>query len=127
LNETPWKPLFASGELINDYEPLRVYLEEARRRGREDLVERALLSQEDFSYLSEALKSSSNLLELMEKLKARFIDRVDGEVAVEAFRKLGLNVDVNFARDRIAYIIAGWLLEAGKHWKILSFKSLPPS
>lgn len=120
-----WKPPFASREIISDYEPLRLYLEEARRRGREDLVEKALLTQDDFTYLSKLVGENLNLLDLIEKLKLRFIERVDGEIAREAFTKTGLNVDVAFARERIAYILAGWLIEAGKYWRILSFKGLP--
>lgn len=120
-----WKPLFASGELVNDYEPLRLYLEEARSRGREDLVEKALLTQDDFTHLLDTMRVTSNLLDLIEKLKPRFLERIDGEIAREAFKKMGLEVDANFARERIAYIMACWLLEAGKHWKILSFKELP--
>jgi propanediol dehydratase large subunit len=125
--DSSWSPPFASRELINDYESLRVYLEIAKSRGREDLVERALLSQEDFTLLSDLAKRGLSVLDLMEALKSRFMERVDGDIAREAFKALGLNVSSDFARERLAYILAGWLLEAGKHWRILSFKGLPPS
>ncbi len=125
--DKPWSPPFASRELINDYEPLKAYLEIARRKGREDLVEKALLSQEDFILLSSLVRRGLSLLDLIDTLKARFMERVDGDIAREAFNSLGLNVTTDFARERIAYILAGWLLEAGKYWKILTFKELPPT
>ncbi len=118
----PWTPPFASGELVYDYEPLRVYLELAKRKGREDLIEKALLTQEDFTILSSLVIRRMNLLDLIDVLKQRFMERIDGDIAKEAFTSIGLNVSTDFARERLAYILAGWLLEAGKYWKILTFK-----
>jgi len=115
-------PPFASREVIDDYEPLRAYLEVARRRGREDLIDKVLLKQEDFTFLSTLVERGLSLLDLINELKIRFMDRVDGEVASEAFTAIGLNMSSDLARERLAYILAGWLLEAGKYWRILTFK-----
>jgi hypothetical protein len=120
-----WAPPFASREVISDYEPLRAYLEVARRKGREDLIEKVLLKQEDFLFLSTMVGRGLSLLEVISELKSRLMERVDGEVAREAFNTIGLDVGSELARERLAYILAGWLLEAGKHWGILTFKKLP--
>jgi len=96
-----WAPPFASREVISDYEPLRAYLEVARRKGREDLIEKVLLKQEDFLLLSTMVKQGLSLLELISELKSRFMERVDGEVAREAFNTIGLDVSSELARERL--------------------------
>jgi len=50
-------PPFATGELVNDYEPLYRYWELLRRRGREDLLERAMLTEDDFDFLRRLVRS----------------------------------------------------------------------
>ncbi|MFZ8795808.1 MAG: hypothetical protein ACO2O2_18275 [Acidilobaceae archaeon] len=80
------------------------------------------MKQEDFTFLSTLVERGLSLLDLINELKIRFMDRVDGEVASEAFTAIGLNMSSDLARERLAYILAGWLLEAGKYWRILTFK-----
>jgi hypothetical protein len=118
-----WKPPFASGKVVGSYEPLRRYLAEARRRGREDLVESALIREEDFDLLRRLVAFEGISLEaLLSALEERFYDRVDGEVARAAYSSLGLTLDEERARRMIARILAGWLVESGEHWKILKLK-----
>ncbi len=102
---------------------MKVYWEVLRRRNREDLVEKSMLANEDFEKLEIVLsRGKHSLADLLDIFKGLFRERVDGEAAREAFSELGLQLDAESARDRIAYILAGWLLEASKYWRILSFK-----
>ena len=119
-----WKPPFATGKVVGSYEPLRRYLEEARRRGREDLVEAALLREEDFNLLRRlAALERVSLDSLLSALEERFYDRVSGEVAREAYESLGIRVDEESARRMIARILAGWLVESGEEWRILRLRA----
>ena len=116
--EEGWRPPFASGRIAGVYEPLRLYLEVARELGREDLVERAVLSEEDFSWLRQRVSQAGRLrlLDLLDELEERFIERVDPEVAREAFRRYGVELSAGDARRRIARLLASWLVEAGEEW-----------
>ncbi len=124
MDSGEWKPPFASGRVVGSYEPLKRYLEEARRRGREDLVEKALLNEDDFELLRRLVVVEGVSLEsLLSALEERFYDRVDGEVAREAYRSMGLKVDTESAKRMIARILAGWLIESGEEWKILRLRA----
>lgn len=117
------KPPFASGVLAEDYSPLFEYWRVARERGREDLVEASMLREDDYSYLRELVGSGGLSVDvLMEKLSKRFESRVDGDVAVEAFRRSGISMDRDLAKRRIASLIAAWLLEAGESWGLLKLR-----
>ncbi|MCE4610363.1 MAG: hypothetical protein F7B17_00120 [Desulfurococcales archaeon] len=119
-----WKPPFATGKIVGSYEPLRRYLEAARRRGREDLVEAALLREEDFNLLRRLASLERVSLEsLLSALEERFYDRVSGEVAREAYQSLGIRVDEESARRMMARILAGWLVESGEEWRILRLRA----
>ncbi len=127
---TSRKPVFADGSVVPDYEPLFRYWELAKERKRQDLVDKAMLSQDDFMYLREALKAAGetvSLLDMLSALTERFVERVDAELAKEALMSLGYpEVSEDEAQRRIAKIIAGWLIEAGKAWNILKLTgSLP--
>jgi len=116
--EEGWRPPFASGRIAGVYEPLKYYLEVARERGREDLVERALLSEEDFAWLREKIGEAGRLKlsELLDELEERFLERVDPEIAREAYRRYGVELSPEDARRRIARLLASWLVEAGEEW-----------
>ncbi len=116
--EEGWRPPFASGRIAGVYEPLRLYLEVARELGREDLVERAVLSEEDFSWLRQRVSEAGRLrlLDLLDELEERFLERVDPEVAREAFRRYVVELSAGDARRRIARLLASWLVEAGEEW-----------
>lgn len=102
---------------------MKVYWEVLRRRNREDLVEKSMLTNEDFEKLEIVIaRSRYSLADLLDIFSGLFRERVDGDAAREAFLELGLKLDPESARDRIAYILAGWLLEASKYWRIISFK-----
>ena len=117
------KPMFADGTIVRDYEPLFKYWELARKIN-EDLVSKAMLTNEDFNYLRNLVEHERmSLVELMNVLKYRFRSRVDGKVAKKALRLTrGIELDEEDARDYIAGILAGWLIEAGRLWRIIEFK-----
>lgn len=119
-----WRPFFATGELIEDYEVLRIYWDEARENGREDLIEASMLNQEDFMFIEESVaRGIMNLLDLMIEAARRFNNRVDEEIARRAFARLGVNISGEEAAHRISWILAGWLLEASKEFKIVWFEA----
>lgn len=118
MAEDEWRPPFASGRIAGSYEPLRLYLEVARESGREDLVDKAILGEDDFEWLRRRVSEAGRLklLDLLDELEERFMERVDPEVAVEAFRRYGLEMSAGDARRRIARLLASWLVEAGEEW-----------
>ncbi|MGC9210005.1 MAG: hypothetical protein ACP5FT_01895 [Acidilobus sp.] len=113
------RPPFATGELVDDYEPLFRYWEAARARGRQDLVERATLSEEDFEFVRRFVRSSMSmtLLELVDALKVRFRERVDPSIASEA-----LGMDAETAVEVLSSLLAGWLVEAAEEFKLLGLR-----
>ena len=113
------RPPFATGELVTDYTPLFKYLERAKELGRQDLVDKCILTEDDFNFVARLTKSSPSmtLLELINALKVRFADRVDPQVAAEA---LGTSPQV--ATELLTSVLAGWLVEAAKSFFILGLK-----
>lgn len=116
--------MFANGTVIPDYEPLFRYWEIARKRGREDLVNRAMLENTDFDYIRKmVLEQALNLLEILDRLEEYFIDRIEPEIAVKALEEtLGIELELEEARRRLARILAGWLLEAAQTWGIIRLR-----
>jgi hypothetical protein len=118
------RPPWASGRLAGDYELLFAYWEEARRRGREDLVEAAMLSEDDFQELRRLVEEGAgSALDLVEKLAARVEERFDPDVAAAAASRLGLPAGGGEARRILARLLASWLVEAGEAWGILRLRS----
>jgi hypothetical protein len=113
-------PPFATGKVVSDYTPLFLYWERARAEGREDLVEKSMLSEDDFKFIEGLVKSSPSmtLLELVDAIMTRFQGRVDPGVASRA---LGEPEDV--AVERLLFIIAGWLVEAAESFMMLGLRS----
>ncbi|BEP16871.1 hypothetical protein PYJP_02230 [Pyrofollis japonicus] len=114
------RPLFATGEVVGDYEPLYKYWEEAGQKASE-----SVLSAKDFEELRRIVVDQGvrRLDELLEKLKQVFRNRVDPEAARRALSKYyGVEVDTETAVDRVAGILAGWLVEAATEWNILSLR-----
>jgi len=117
-------PMFANGTIVSDYEPLFHYWEIARKRGREDLVDKAMLENRDFDYIRRmVLEQALNLLEVLDRLEEYFIDRIEPEIAVKALEEtLGIELELEEARRRLARILAGWLLEAAQTWGIIRLR-----
>ncbi len=117
------KPFFADGSIVGDYKPLIKYWEILKRKHREKLDE-AFLTREDFEEIKKIIyeKKKMNIVELLTILKNTFKPRIDREVAVEALKEVyGTIVDPETAVDRIASIMAGWLIEASKNTGIVRF------
>ncbi|MCE4615917.1 MAG: hypothetical protein F7C09_02505 [Aeropyrum sp.] len=118
-----WQPPFSTRKIVGSYRILKLYLEAARNLGREDLVDKALLKDDDVEALRGLVTQPGISVEnLLNALTERFIDRVDGEVAEQALKEAGYNVDRETARRMVARVIAGWLVEAGEEWKIYSLR-----
>jgi len=117
-------PFFANGSLVGDYKPLRKYWEILRKKGFD--LDNAFLKREDFEYLDRRVKENPGIdvASLINELTQYFMDRIVPEAAVEACREAyGVSFDRDTAVKKIAYIMAGWLIEAGKNTGILSLKS----
>ena len=107
-------PLLGDGSIVSDYDPLFKYWELAREMRREELIDKAMLKNNDFKYIEELIQRERfNLLELLNILEDYFLHRVDGEVAKEAYSRVyGVDIDPLEARRRLARILGGWLIEA---------------
>ena len=104
------RPMFATGEVVGDYEPLYLYWQELGER-----TEDAVLQSRDFNELRRLLgeEGGARLDEVLERLTSYFLPRVDREAARRALEKYyGVKVDAEEAARRIAQILAGWLVEA---------------
>ncbi|HIQ55577.1 MAG TPA: hypothetical protein EYH59_02695 [Pyrodictium sp.] len=118
-------PPFATGQIVADYEPLFRYWEAAPQQVRE----KAMLSNDDFEFLRRVVDEGrvSNLGELMDMLEERFLERIDVDVARRVLSEYyGVPFDPEYARRRLARLLAGWLIEAGTTWKILSLRGQLP-
>jgi len=112
--------MFATGEIVGDYEPLYLYWEEAGQRASE-----SVLSTRDFEELRRIIVGEGvrRLDEVIERLKPLFRDRVDPGAARRALRRYyGVDVDEETAVDKILGILAGWLVEAASEWHMLSLR-----
>ena len=115
-----WKPTFATGKLVRDYEPLRLYLELVKGT---EWYDRAFLSQRDFERLVDVVKrinGKANLLAVWKELAEEMKDRIEPKAAFEALTRSGYEVkDEEEARELMAKLLAGWLLEAGEEWDLI--------
>ncbi|MEB3845075.1 MAG: hypothetical protein LRS48_05290 [Desulfurococcales archaeon] len=123
VGEGGWLPPFASGRLAADYSLLREYWRVARERGREDLVERSMLSEELLELLRSEIHGGESAADVLERLASKLEDRIDESAAVEAARRRGLeSIDGATARRLVARLLAAWLLEAGDYWGHLKLR-----
>jgi len=116
-------PPFASGKIASDYSILFEYWRAAREKGREDLVESGMLSEDDYKMLVEEAAKNPRLEDLLDALVERLLDRIDPDVAVEAVRRAtGARVDADTARRLVARLLASWLVEAGEYWNMVKLR-----
>ncbi|ALU12635.1 hypothetical protein EYM_05970 [Ignicoccus islandicus DSM 13165] len=115
-----WKPIFATKKLVRDYEPLRYYLELVRDT---EWYDKAFLSGADFKLLSAVVqnnKDKANLLAVWKMLTEKMKSRINSKMAYRALKNSGYHVrDEEEARDLMARMLAGWLLEAGEEWNLI--------
>ncbi len=112
-------PPFATGSIVNDYSPLYAYWSYAESVGRQDAARRAMIDEDDFEFLRKLISNTRplTLLELMDALKLRSRERIDGELAS---RSLGMPQEA--AVEVLSSILAGWLIEAGETFKLLGLR-----
>lgn len=112
--------MFATGEIVGDYEPLYLYWREAGQRAAE-----SVLSEKDFEELRRIVSEEgvTRLDEVIERLKPLFRSRVDPRAARRAISSYyGVEVDEETAVDKILGILAGWLVEAASEWHLVSLR-----
>ena len=118
------KPPFATGFIVDDYGPLFAYWRIARRKGREDLVENAMIKDEDLDLLVKQASKGGSLGDLVDNLTRILVDRIDPGVASEAVRACGYrNLDQERARYLLSRTLAGWLVELGESAGRIRFSS----
>ncbi len=121
--EKPPPPLLGDGSIVPDYTLLYAYWDALRRRGSD--VDEALLKREDFDLLRRLVEEGAGqtLDKLLDRLVEHFLPRIDREAALDAFRETyGFEADAETASRRVARIMAGWLVEAGKQSKMLRLR-----
>ena len=116
---TKRRPMFATGEIVGDYEPLYLYWQELGTR-----TEDAVLQSRDFEELRRMLEEGELRLDIvLERLTSYFLPRVDRAAAKRALEKYyGVSVGEEEAARRIAQIMAGWLVEAAGELGILRLR-----
>ncbi len=112
--------MFATGKLVRDYEPLRKYLELVKDT---EWYDKAFLNENDFKRLVELVKSKGgkpSLLEIWKELTEELKDRIEPKAALKALEATGYDVeDEEEARELLAKLLAGWLMEAGDEWHLI--------
>lgn len=109
-------PLLANGSIVGDYEPLLEYIEIAKSKNSK-VAEESMPKSEDFEYVKEYVnaRGRSSLYSLLEALTGIVLERVDPEIAREALEKVyNVRFGLEDAREKIARIIAGWIIEASR-------------
>ncbi|ALL01796.1 hypothetical protein Pyrde_1753 [Pyrodictium delaneyi] len=105
---------------MGDYEPLYLYWQEAGERAGE-----SVLSNEDFKELQRLITREGlrRLDQLLARLQDYFLPRVDPGAARRALsRYYGVEIGEDEAAQRIASILAGWLVEAASEWGMLRLR-----
>ncbi|RLE58921.1 MAG: hypothetical protein DRN53_07720 [Thermoprotei archaeon] len=116
------RPLLASGTIVEDYEPLFMYWRVAEDRG----IEKVVLKSEDFEYLKLIISREEKitLLELKNRLLSIMLERVNPDVAVEAYRRLSIELPPDVAKKMIAEVLVGWLIEAAETLNLIRLRKM---
>ncbi len=124
--EKPRPPLLGDGSIVGDYTLLYNYWEALRRKGGN--IDDAVLRREDFDLLRELVERhhGATLDRILDRLTEEMVKRVDREAAREAARETyGVEFDSETAARRVARMMAGWLVEAGKNTGMLRLRGHP--
>lgn len=118
------KPLLATGELVENYRPLFIYIRVAQELHRYEAKDSILLRGNDLELIKELIKGRDlRLDELITTLTEYFKGRVDSEVAVKSLSEyLGHKVDEEYAVLYYSKLIACWAIEAATALNIIKFK-----
>lgn len=114
---------FASGKLVDDYSILREYWKRARAHDREDLVEKSMLTEEDYNLVRNIVSSKGRvgLQDLWDEVAERLAERIDPDIAQEALEAHGIRTTKDTARRLVARQLAAWLIEAAEYWRMIRF------
>lgn len=118
-----WRPLLASGKLVGDYTPIRIYNEVAREMGKDPGS--VVISSEDLVYLRELVMTSSarDVTTLVSMLIPLIRGRIDPAIASETYKRY-FGVDIGEARavELISELVAKWCIEAAELMGIIRIK-----
>lgn len=118
-----WRPLLASGRLVGDYTPIRIYQEVAREMGRDPSS--VVISSEDLRYVREfvAAAGSRDVVGLISMLIPIIKSRIDPAVARETYKRyLGIDVSEDRAVHMISDLVARWCIEAAELMGIIRIR-----
>lgn len=118
-----WMPLLASGKLVSDYTPIRIYQEVAREKGKDPGS--VVISTQDLLFLRDLVVSSSSrdVHAIISILASSIKARIDPEVARETYRRyLGVDIGEESAVSMISELVARWCLEAADTMGIIKIK-----
>lgn len=109
--EGGYKPIMASGKLVDDYGPLKYYWNALRKRyGHAELVKTEFFK--DAEKILSNYGSRVSASEVIEQLSNVVASQIDGEAAVLALKEYyGRDYSLDDARKIIARIISGYVLE----------------
>ena len=115
------RPLLATGRVVEDYEPLLRYFEVAKEKGLKP--EAYTITRGDLDYVARLVEEKKSMLELIEELKKVFKGRIDCKTAVEALaQSKSVKLDESQACDYMAFLYAGWLVEACESLGLIKVK-----
>ncbi len=117
-----WRPLLASGRLVGDYTPIRIYQDVAREMGRDPGA--VVISSNDLKRLREAVASGAkDIGGLVSTLGSIIKSRIDPVVAREAYKRyLGVDVGEDRAVEMISDLVAKWCIEAAEIMGVIRIK-----
>ncbi len=116
-------PPFASGKIVPTYKPLYIYWRLLKDDGREDLLEKSVLKEEDYKRVKELSEQNMNVEALINALKQEFRERIDPDYAKKALESYGLQMPAEEAVDMLAFILAGWSIEAAEQWNFIKLRN----
>lgn len=123
--EASWRPLLASGRLVGDYTPLRIYQEVAREMGRDPGA--VVITTQDVLYVERLAREAGigDLEAILSVLRSSIAGRIDPEVASEAYRRyLGTDVGAEASIRMISDLVARWCVEAAELMGFLRIRGL---
>ncbi len=118
------KPLLATGELVESYRPLFIYIRVAQELHRYEAKDSILLKGNDLELVKELTKEHDlRLDEVISTLAEYLKSRVDPEIAVKSLSEyLGHKVNEEYAVLYYSKLIACWIVEAATALNIIKLK-----
>ena len=113
-------PFFGDRTIVGSYKPLFEYWKLLKERHLS--IDSSLLHPDDFTYVKELVEKYGKvgLQDLINELTTYFLNRINCELAKEAYRRaLGIELSKEDACRKLAEILAGWLIEAAKNTGLL--------